>query len=360
MIEDQLRESERRFRNLIHDLKLGVILQNEKSEMLVCNKAAQDLLGVTEDQLLGRTSFDPRWNVIHEDGSAFPAAEHPVPMAIRLQQPVRDVVMGVYRPLTQDRVWLLVNADPVFDGENKLINVVCSFTDITEQRRLAQQLTEQEIQKQKLITQATIDGQEKERLEIGKELHDNINQHLTTTRLYLEVARDKISGPSRDMIDLAEKNLAEIVKQIRFMSQSLVPPTLGDIGLIESIQDLCDSLRMTHSFSISFLHQDFDETGIPENMKLMIFRIIQEQVNNVIRHARASHLKISLHSEGGAICFSIRDDGQGFDPQQHKKGMGLKNIINRAALFEGRVSIISQPGQGCEVAVEIPPLKLPN
>ena len=360
MIEDQLRESERRFRNLIHDLKLGVILQNENSEMLVCNKAALDLLGVTEDQLLGRTSFDPRWNVIHEDGSAFPAAEHPVPMAIRLQQPVRDVVMGVYRPLTQDRVWLLVNADPVFDGENKLINVVCTFTDITEQRRLAQQLTEQEIQKQKLITQATIDGQEKERLEIGKELHDNINQHLTTTRLYLEVARDKITGPSRDMIDLAEKNLAEIVKQIRFMSQSLVPPTLGDIGLIESIQDLCDSLRMTHSFAINFLHQDFDETGIPENMKLMIFRIIQEQVNNVIRHARASHLLISLCSDRTAIRFSIRDDGQGFDPQQHKKGMGLKNIINRAALFEGRVSIISQPGQGCEVSVELPPLKVPN
>jgi len=354
MIEDRLKESERRFRSLIHDLKLGVILQNEQSEMLVCNQAALDLLGLTEDQLLGKTSFDPEWNVIHEDGSPFPGDTHPVPMSIKTRKPVRDVVMGVYRPRTQDRVWLLVNAEPVFDGDQHLINVVCSFTDITEQKRMAQQLTEQEIQKQKLITQATIDGQEKERQEIGKELHDNINQHLTTTRLYLEVARDKATGEAREMVDLAEKNLAEIVQEIRQMSQSLVPPTLGDIGLVESVQDLCYALKRTHSFQIDFLHPHFDESGILESMKLMIFRIIQEQVNNIIRHARAQKISISLLSDAEQIQVSISDNGQGFDPQQHKKGMGLNNIVNRAALYDGRVQISSAPGQGCTITVNIP------
>jgi PAS domain S-box-containing protein len=354
MIEDRLKESERRFRSLIHDLKLGVILQNEESEMLVCNQAALDLLGLTEDQLLGKTSFDPAWNVIHEDGSPFPGDTHPVPMSIKTRKPVRDVVMGVYRPRTEDRVWLLVNAEPVFDGDQQLINVVCSFTDISEQKRMAQQLTEQEIQKQKLITQATIDGQEKERQEIGKELHDNINQHLTTTRLYLEVARDKAIGEAKEMIDLAEKNLAEIVQEIRQMSQSLVPPTLGDIGLVESVQDLCYALKRTHSFQIDFQHPHFDESGIPESMKLMIFRIIQEQINNIIRHARAQKIVISLLSDAEQIQVSLRDNGQGFDPQQYKKGMGLNNIVNRAALFNGRVQIISAPGQGCTVTVSVP------
>lgn len=354
MIEDRLKESERRFRSLIHDLKLGVILQNEQSEMLVCNQAALDLLGLTEDQLLGKTSFDPEWNVIHDDGSPFPGDTHPVPMSIKTRKPVRDVVMGVYRPRTQDRVWLLVNAEPVFDGEQQLINVVCSFTDITEQKRMAQQLIEQEIQKQKLITQATIDGQEKERQEIGKELHDNINQHLTTTRLYLEVARDKATGEAREMIDLAEKNLAEIVQEIRQMSQSLVPPTLGDIGLVESVQDLCYALKRTHSFQIEFHHRHFDESGLPDSMKLMIFRIIQEQVNNIIRHAKAQKITISLLSDAEQIQVTIQDDGQGFDPQQHKKGMGLNNIVNRAALFDGRALIISAPGQGCTVTVSVP------
>lgn len=354
MIEDRLRESERRFRNLIHNLKLGVILQNERSEMLVCNQAALDMLGITEEQLSGVIAFDPRWNVIHEDGTDFPGTEHPVPVAIATKRPVRDVVMGVYRPLKNDRAWLLVNAEPVFDDDNNLINVICSFTDITEQRRFSQHLIEQEIQKQKLITQATIDGQEKERQEIGKELHDNINQHLTTTRLYLEVAREKTSGEVQEMINLAHKNLAEIVHEIRQISQSLVPPTLGDIGLIESIQDLCDLLKRTHSFAVEFQHRHFREDAIPDNMKLMIFRIIQEQVSNIIRHAQAQTITIRLQSDAEHIHFSIEDDGQGFDPQQHKKGMGLNNIINRAALFDGRVEIRSAPGKGCFVTVNIP------
>lgn len=354
LIEDRLRESESRFRNLIHNLKLGVLLQNEKSEMLVCNQAALDLLGLTEEQLLGTTSFDPRWNVIREDGSAFPGEQHPVPEAIRTRRPVRDVVMGVYRPLSHDRVWLLVNAEPVFDEDQHLIHVICSFADITEQRRLSQQLIEQEIQKQKLITQATIDAQEKERQEIGKELHDNINQQLTTTRLYLEVARDKAGDDLRKLIVMAHKNLADIVREIRQMSQSLVPPTLGDIGLVESVQELCDALKRTHSFQVDFHHRHFSEENMPENMKLMIFRIIQEQVNNIIRHAGARQIMIRMQSDAESIVFSIEDDGQGFDPQHNKKGMGLKNMINRASLFNGRVDMYSTPGQGCSVQITIP------
>lgn len=353
-IEDRLRESESRFRNMIHNLKLGIILQNEKSEMLVCNQAALEMLGLTEEQLLGKTSFDPLWNVIHEDGTPFPAEEHPAPTAIRTRKPVRDVVMGVFRPNTNDRVWLLVNAEPVLDDERKIINVICSFADITEQRKLSQKLIEHEIQKQKLITQATIDGQEKERQEIGKELHDNINQHLTTTRLYLEVAAEKSSGEILEMISLAHKNLSDIVNEIRKLSQSLVPPTLGDLGLVESVQDLCDSLRRAHSFEIEFQHWHFSEENLPENMKLMIFRIIQEQISNIIRHSGAKNITIRFQSDAEYIIFSIEDDGHGFDTQQYKKGLGLGNITNRAALFDGRVEIESSPGKGCIVAVTIP------
>ena len=354
LMEDRLRESESRFRDLIHNLKLGVLLQNERSEMLVCNQAALDMLGLTEDQLLGISSFDPRWNVIHEDGSDFPGAEHPVPTAIRTGKPVRDVVMGVYRPRTNDRVWLLVNAEPIFDSNHEFVHVICSFADITEQRKLSQQLTEQEIQKQKLITQATIDAQEKERQEIGKELHDNINQQLTTTRLYLEVAREKAGPELRDLINTAHKNLASIVREIRQMSQSLVPPTLGDIGLVESVQELCDALKRTHSFQVDFQHRHFSESGLPENMKLMIFRIIQEQVNNIARHAGAQQISIRMQSDAEFIVFHIEDDGQGFDPQQYKKGLGLKNMINRASLFNGRVEVRSAPGKGCSIGVTIP------
>ncbi|MBL7724480.1 MAG: PAS domain S-box protein [Chitinophagaceae bacterium] len=357
-IEDKLRESERRFRNLIHNLKMGVLLQDENEKMVVTNQAALDLLGLTEDQLLGITPRDPKWNVIHEDGQDFPVDTHPVPVAFRTKKPVLDVVMGIYRPVTNDRVWLLVNAEPVLDGDGSIINVICSFTDITEQKRLSQELIEQEIQKQKQVTQATIDGQEKERREIGKELHDNINQHLNTTRLYLEVAKEKATGEVREMISLSHKNLATIINEIRQMSQSLVPPTLGDLGLVESVQDLCDALKRAHTFNIEFQYRYFNEDNLPVNLRLMLFRIIQEQVSNIIRHAGATTIQIKLQSDAEYIMLNIKDNGKGFDPDTRKNGgLGFSNINTRAALFNGKVEITSAPGSGCSLSVIIPQLR---
>ena len=352
--EDKLRKSEEDFRNLIYNLTQGVVLQNKEGEVTICNQAALDMLGLTESQLLGKTALDPSWNVIHEDGRNFPGHLHPVPITLETKSPVRDVIMGVYRPKTNDRVWLLVSAEPILNNDGEVINVVCSFTDITEQKRLSKELFEQEVQKQKLLTQATIDGQEKERLEIGKELHDNINQHLTTTRLYLEVAREKASGDVLEMITHSHKTLANVINQIRLLSQSLVPPTLGDLGLIESINELCDSLKRAHKFNIDFYFRYFSEEFLPENLKLMIFRIIQEQISNIVRHAQASSIQIKLQSDAEYLILSIADDGKGFDPADFKKGLGFSNIANRAGLFNGKVEIEAAPGNGCVLTVIIP------
>lgn len=353
-MEDKLRESERRVSTLIRNLHFGVILQDPDGKMIMANKAALNLLGVTENQLLGTDSMDPRWNVIHEDGSAFPGELHPVPEVIRTRQPVQDVVMGVYRPLTNDRVWLLVSAEPVFGNNNQLINVVSSFADITEQRRMAQELIEQEIQNQRQITQATIDAQEKERIEIGKELHDNINQHLNTTRLYLEVAREKADGEVLKMITQAHKNMAGIINEIRQLSQSLVPPTLGDLGLAESIRDLCDSIRLTHKFKVSFNCRHFEESLVPGNLRLSLFRIIQEKISNIIRHAEATKISIRLSNDAEQIYLTITDNGKGFDPMVAKEGLGLKNIRTRTALFNGKMELKTAPGDGCILSVTIP------
>ncbi|MBI5370807.1 MAG: PAS domain S-box protein [Sphingobacteriales bacterium] len=353
-IEDRLRESESRFRNLIHNLNLGVILEDHKREMIIANQAALDLLGLTEDQMLGKVAPDPRWKMIHEDGREFPEQTRPGPLAIQTGKPVRDVVMGVFRPVTNDQVWLLVNAEPVLDPEGALINMICSFADITEQKKLSQKLIDQEIQKQKQVTQATIDAQEKERREIGKELHDNINQHLNTTRLYLEVAKEKAGAEVLEMISLAHKNLAGIINEIRHLSQSLVPPTLGDLGLAESIQDLCDALRRSHKFSIEFNCRHFEEEDIPGNLRLSLFRIIQEEISNIIRHSAATHIMIRLQSDAEHIFLTIMDNGKGFDPRTAREGLGLSNIRTRTALFNGKMELKTAPGEGCELTVIIP------
>jgi PAS domain S-box-containing protein len=128
------RETEERFQTLVKNLHVGVLLQGAGAEILLANPRALELLGLTEDQLLSRTSFDPAWNVIHEDGSAFPGPTHPVAQAIATARPVRGVVMGVYRPITKDRVWLRVDAEPQLTSDGALVQVICTFEDITARR----------------------------------------------------------------------------------------------------------------------------------------------------------------------------------------------------------------------------------
>ena len=214
----------------------------------------------------------------------------------------------------------------------------------------------QEVQKQKQVMQATIDAQEKERKEIGKELHDNINQHLTTTRLYLEVALEKTGeGEGREMMQHAHRELTEIIRKLRNVSQTLVPPTLGDIGLVESVEDICNSLRRTLHCEVEFSHRSFSDDHIEDNLKLMLFRIIQEQLNNIVKHAAATKIHINLRADAELIELDIEDNGRGFEPgNQPRKGLGFTNIANRAGLFNGQVEIDAAPGRGCRLSVRIP------
>ncbi len=144
-IEAALKVSEEKFRYLVRDMQVGVLLQTPDAEIVLSNPKALELLGLTNDQLLGKTSFDPDWNVIHEDGSPFPGDTHPVPMAIETHEPVHNVVMGVYRPLSGDRVWLLVDAEPQLNPDGSIDQVVCSFVDITKRKKVEEALLESEI-----------------------------------------------------------------------------------------------------------------------------------------------------------------------------------------------------------------------
>lgn len=352
--EEQLRQSEEKFRNIIFNFKQGVILLDNKGIAMICNPAAMEMLGLEANEILGKKSFENELDIIQENGKNYSTAQFPVARILNSNKSVRDVVMGVKQKETNDRVWLLVNAESIIGDDGVLKNIVLSLTDISEQKKLSKELLDQEIMKQQLLVAATIDGQEKEREEIGRELHDNINQYLTTARLYLEVAKEKSKGEVKKMIDLSHATLSDIVKEIRIISQSLVPPTLGDIGLVESIQELCDSFKQTQTIDIEFHHRKFVETDLTDKMKLMMFRIIQEQVNNIIRHAKAFSIMINLQSDAEFILLSISDDGKGFDLSNYKKGRGLSNISSRASLLNGNMEINTAPGKGCVISVVIP------
>jgi diguanylate cyclase (GGDEF)-like protein/PAS domain S-box-containing protein len=131
-MQDALSISEEQFRTLIHNLQIGIVLQGPGSEVILSNPKALSLLGLTEDQLLGKTSMDPYWNIIHEDGSVFHPEDRAVQVALRSRKAVGDIVMGVLRPANNDMVWLMVNADPQLDETGNVKQVITTFIDITE------------------------------------------------------------------------------------------------------------------------------------------------------------------------------------------------------------------------------------
>lgn len=142
--EATLRKTQKRIEKIVSNVPVGILLHGRASEILFSNESALAMLGLTEDQLLGKTSFDPDWNVVHEDGSRFPGSDHPVPQAIVKKEAVKNVMMGVYRPRTKDKVWLLVNAIPELDANGNVKEVICTFSDITELKKAEQQLIESE------------------------------------------------------------------------------------------------------------------------------------------------------------------------------------------------------------------------
>lgn len=133
-IQEEILKSRQLTASILQNVAVGILVQGPQSEILENNIAACEMLGLTEDQLRGKTSFDDTWKVIHLDGSTFKADEQPVPQAIRKLKPINNIVMGVHRPTHNDLVWLLVDAIPVFGDQNELLYVICSFNDITAQK----------------------------------------------------------------------------------------------------------------------------------------------------------------------------------------------------------------------------------
>ncbi|RYY38997.1 MAG: PAS domain S-box protein [Chitinophagaceae bacterium] len=351
---EALRESEQRFRTLIDNVQVGVMLHNGAHEVTLCNSAAAALLGLTVDSAMGRSSLDGGWDVINEEGEQIAPEQYPVPLAVRTGRPVRNYVMGHRQADTGARVWLLVNSRPVFNENGALLHVISTFADISDRKELEHQLLAEKIAHQRALTQATFDSSEKERTEIGKELHDNIGQQLTTIKLYLDLARSTADEETVEMISLATRNVSDVINEIRALCRSLIPSTLGDLGLKESVNELILNFTRTQQLRIRFQAEGFDEDRVPDNQKLMIFRILQEQLNNIVKHSKARKVSVRIEQKSGNVLLEVTDDGIGFDPLTVRRGIGLTNMRNRAEMFGGTVVIDSAPGKGCTLTVSVP------
>lgn len=245
-----------------------------------------------------------------------------------------------------DRGYLIRNS------EGKPIRMVGAAQNISERKKLEKELLQRELDKQKLIAQATIETQEKERSEIGKELHDNVNQVLTTTKLYLDLS---VSNPELkdELIQKSSKNIIYVINEIRQLSRSLMNPSLGDLGLVDSLNDLIENIHLTRQLKIK-LDTEVEEDHLPENLKITTFRIVQEVLNNALKHAKASVVQIKVKACAKELLLNVIDDGIGFQPHTVLRGAGLKNIQNRVYLANGSISLESSPGKGCNIKIKFP------
>ena len=238
------------------------------------------------------------------------------------------------------------------NDKGELIRVHGTTKDITEKVELQKMIIEEKINAQKEMAKAIIHTQEKERSEIGKELHDNVNQVLTTVKLYIENIRN-YPEMSEMFIEKSIALAQRAINEIRFLAKQLVTPVMKDLGFEATILELVDHYQSLNKFVID-LDLDIKEYQIEDSMRLTIYRIIQEQLNNIVKYANASKVSISVVYDKGSIKLKISDDGVGFDPAKVVHGMGLNNIRNRAEVYKGKVSLKSSLGKGCYLSILFP------
>jgi signal transduction histidine kinase len=210
-------------------------------------------------------------------------------------------------------------------------------------------------EEQKRIAKAIIDAQELERRYIGQELHDNVNQILAASRLTLSVAKN--IGPTNDrvkaLIETSTGYIYEAIEELRKLSHRLAPATFDDMSLKEKFEDLLLSINPDNRYQITLQFDEIKEE-YSSDIWINLYRILQEQIKNIISYSEADSIEISVMSSGNVIVMRIFDNGKGFDTKTSKNGIGLSNIRNRIDSFCGKFILNSAPGKGCEMIVEIP------
>lgn len=227
------------------------------------------------------------------------------------------------------------------------------LTSLNDVSKLEKDLIKHQLEQQKLITEVTINAQEKERNELAKELHDNINQMLAIVKMYLHVAKEDKSATD-EMVDRCCTIVEQAIDEIRKLSKSLLAPSLGDIGIFEALNDLVQEMNLSRKFNVNLDLENRNYQTLDSNIELMLYRIVQEQLNNIIKYALAKDVKITLKISPATIFLSIYDNGNGFDTKKKANGIGLKNIRSRVEFYSGTVNINSSPGNGCIIEITIP------
>ena len=341
IIENELRKSEANHRLIFQKSALGQLICAQKDlRIMKVNEAALDLYGYSEDEFL---RLDIRQLRMPSDRDAL---HERVDEALKLEKPPKYIVTHVKKN-GQHLIIEVSAAKMEYDG------VPCfliSLNDYTHRAHLEREIADLRLTVQKNIMKATLDGQEKQREEIGKELHDNINQVLATVQLLLSLLRTDDAAKA-EIIAKSKDSVNYCIEEIRRLSHSLTPPSLKELSLKESIECMINKVPFAKGEDVILEITGLNEGLLSEGLKVTIYRIIQEQLNNILKYASASVIHVRLTQNNYNFTLLIEDNGRGFDVKAKRKGIGLANITSRAELYNGQAIIESLPGAGCTVLV---------
>jgi PAS domain S-box-containing protein len=253
----------------------------------------------------------------------------------------------------KETFWSELYLQPVRDREGNVQQYFAISTDITERKNLQERLLKEQKERQQMVTAATIKAQESERAQVSRELHDNVNQVLTTAKLYLDLCLDDPQNSER-LLKKSKDLINDSINEIRSLSKRLSAPTLGDIRLKESITELTDTLTATNQILISLDSTRIENLTIDQDLHLTIYRILQEHLTNILKHAEAQKVEILFDILDNELILKVMDDGRGFDMKKKSGGIGITNMTTRAESVNGTLIINSAPGFGCVLLARFP------
>ena len=361
-LERQLAEETLQTRdNMIRELPLlpaAVCVCDQSGAVELYNRTAVELWGCEPPDPHASRRFCGSYQLFHPDGTPMPHSESPTAEVLRTGIPLRNQELVIGRP-DGTRVPVLANVVPLRDAEGSMIGAVSCLQDITERKRAEDKLQESN-DKLQLMSRRLVESQETERRHIARELHDEVGQTLTVAEMNLQaVMQSPCAAPVARRLKESLQAVERVLEQVRDLSLNLRPSMLDDLGLESALR-----WYTNRQAALTGLQAEFQADALEDRLDPVIetacFRVAQEALTNVVRHARARNVTVALRKRNGHLHLFVRDDGAGFDVaalrQQAVQGasLGLLSMEERATLVDGGLELKSAPGQGTEVHAWFP------
>ncbi len=344
--EEALRESEERYRAVFEGAAEGILVADlETKKFKYANPALCKMLGYTEEELKQMSVHD-----LHPKE----ALEHVI-SEFEAQARGEKTLAPSIPCLKEDGTTMYADINTAKALIDRRECNVGFFTDVTERKRAEEYIH--------TLSQQLIKAQESERQRISSDLHDNLAQDLSSLKIGLDTLLDnqsEVPAEMRQRVSELSKMLQGVIMAVRNLAYDLRPAGLDQLGLVRTVHQHCEEFSDRSGLKVDFFAGGIDDSRVGFDTKISLYRLIQESLNNVKKHADASQVTIRLLASFPNIILRIEDNGKGFDVEDrlvsaaNERRMGLRTMEETVALLQGKMRIESRPMQGTKIFIEVP------